>query len=253
MSLFASGGWHSRTAARGNASASADCSRRQPSNPCACRRRGHVRNRASRWFDHVGIPIETKVALSPGGASSARVATIGRTSTYRAIHAPAPSFVRPVLAHRPAGLVSRAVLGVVGIRSGSRSCRYRAAWRVHRVVVVLSDVAVCEGSCRLRVSFGRFAENGGMSHVSPFRASATGHGNAPLGGSFERHGSRARSRRRSLIRAAVQHANGTVAPDGPVLSCRHGARLICSVRRTKTDLHSDPRLKQLEATLDRFE
>ena len=81
-----------------------------------------------------------------------------------------------------------------------------------------------------------------MSHVSPFRASATGHGTAPLGGPFERPGSRARSRRRSLIRAAVQHANGAVAPDGPVLSCRRGARLICNVGRTdktKNTDHSD--------------
>lgn len=109
MSVFASGGWHSRTAARGNASASADCSRRQCSNCCACRRQGHGRNLALGWSDHVSIPIETNVAFLHGGASSATVVTIGRTSTCRAIHASAPSFVRPVLAHRPAGLVSRGV------------------------------------------------------------------------------------------------------------------------------------------------
>ena len=47
-----------------------------------------------------------EVALAHGGASSAQVATIGRTPTCRARHAPVPSFVRPVWAHRPAGLVS---------------------------------------------------------------------------------------------------------------------------------------------------
>ncbi len=40
-------------------------------------------------------------------------------------------------------------------------------------------------------------------------------------------------RRRSFVRAAVQHANGAVAPDGPVLSCRRGARLICNVSPTR--------------------
>ena len=63
-----------------------------------------------------------------------------------------------------------------------------------------------EGSFRLRVSFGRVAANGRMSHVSPFRASATGHGNAPLGGWLESPGSLERFRRRSLTRAAVQQA-----------------------------------------------
>lgn len=173
MSVFASGGWHSRTAARGNASTSADCSRRQPSDRWACRRQGHVGNRASGSSDHVGIPVETDMGLSDGGASSARVATIGRTSTCRAIHAPAPSFVRPMVAHRPAGLVSRGVPGVVGIRSGSRSRRYRAAWRVHRVVVVLSDGAVWRGL--MSAPGGIRSVRGERRRVS--RATVSGFGN----------------------------------------------------------------------------
>jgi hypothetical protein len=43
---------------------------------------------------------------------------------------------------------------------------------------------------------------------------------APLSGSLERPASLEHGRRQSFIRAAVQHANGAVAPDGPVLSCR---------------------------------
>jgi hypothetical protein len=56
---------------------------------------------------------------------------------------------------------------------------------------------------------------------------------APLGGSLEGHGFLEHGCCRSLFRAAVQPANGAVAPDGPVLSCQRGARLICTVGRTK--------------------
>jgi hypothetical protein len=174
--------------ARGTGSASVDGSRRQPSHRCAGRRHGHVPNRASAWSDQIGIHIARNVALLHGGAWSARVATIGHTSACRAIHASAPSCVRPVVAHRPAGLVSHGVPDVVSIRSGGRSRRCRAAWRVHRIVVVLRTSSSGEGSCRLRVSVGRFAANGGVSHVPSCRASATGHGDAPLGGLFESPG-----------------------------------------------------------------
>jgi hypothetical protein len=73
----------------------------------------------------------------------------------------------------------------------------------------------------------------GAFHVSRFGFRHRWRHHAPLGGSFERLRSLARFRRQSLIRRAVQHANGAVAPDGPVLSCRRGARLICNVRATK--------------------
>jgi len=68
---------------------------------------------------------------------------------------------------------------------------------------------------------------------------------APLGGSLEGPGSLERGRRRSLIRAAVQHANGAVAPDGPVLSCRrrraaHLQRYTGRARKTSDRFSSGP-------------
>jgi hypothetical protein len=84
-------------------------------------------------------------------------------------------------------------------------------------------------SSHSHVGPGSFGHSG--HHVGSLRTAEAFHGprsgyrhrwrhDAPLGGSLEGPGSLERGHRRSLIRAAVQQANGAVAPDGPVLSCR---------------------------------
>ena len=90
---------------------------RQPSNSCAAPSSPGTSFIGPRGSSIMRVRCSMAVPLSHGGASSARAATIGRTSTARARHAPVPSFVRPVRAHPPAGLVSRSKLNVGNSRS----------------------------------------------------------------------------------------------------------------------------------------
>jgi len=116
---------------------------------------------------------------------------------------------------------------------GGRSRHDRAAWRVHRVVAICPSVPVWRGLIRHWAWLGVFPENGVVSHVPPFQVWATGHGDAPFGGSFESPGSLERGRRRSLIRAAVQHRFGAVAPAvlcDHVAAARGSNRTLCRVR-----------------------
>jgi hypothetical protein len=162
-------------------------------------------------------------------------------STARAFHAPAPSLFRLVSLLRPAELVSHTVLNVISIGVVAVG-HHRAAWRVHRVVVAAASVPISRGLIRLQGCSGRFAENGRRVSCATDIGLGNGHGVAPLGGSFARHGRFDLGDDRSLIRSAVQHANGADAPDGlcdPVAVARGSFADVGRTGETKNTNHSD--------------
>jgi hypothetical protein len=126
------------------------------------------------------------MALWHGGASPAQIATVGHPSTCRAMHGPAPSFVRAVLAHGPAGLVSRGCAERHRCRS-RRSHHHRAAWRVHRVAVVLADIAFWRGLISApghsvgsrRTASGLACHRFGLPQRDTARRRLAGHSNVP--------------------------------------------------------------------------
>ena len=70
--------------------------------------------RSRGYSDRVGVHFEPSGSFAQRRVSGDRTARVGRTSSGRAVHEPAPSFVRPVSALRAAGLVSCGVLNVIG-------------------------------------------------------------------------------------------------------------------------------------------
>ena len=171
------------------------------------------------------------VALPHGGASAAWVATVGHGRRRGVVQHRRPhSFERVGHSGRRARLERRAE--VTSIDRGNQARRHRAAWRVIRNAVASSHSRVEAWLIRTFGSLGQFAENGrSVSRVTvrvlPPLASLRA-ARRVIPASLP---SRA-SWFRGLTRRTAQHANGADAPDGPVLSCRHGARLICTVGRT---------------------
>ena len=164
-------------------------------------------------------PDRTSWLSRAAALSAALVATRGHGRCSGVVHRLRPhSFERVGHSDRWARLERRAE--VTGIGRGGRRRRHRAAWRLIRNAMASSHQPRPAGLVR---TFGYHV--GSRRTAGAFLVSRSGHPHrsrhhAPLGGSLEGPGSLERGRRRSLIRAAVQQANGAVAPDGPVLSCR---------------------------------
>ena len=109
------------------------------------------------------------------------------------------------------------------IGRGTRWRRHRAALGAHSTRLAGSDVRVGPGLTRQSGHPVGSWSTAGVFQVSRFWVSPSVRRSAPLCGSFERRRSHTRFVRRGLIRRAVQHANGAVAPDGlcdPVTAAR---------------------------------
>jgi len=185
-------------------------------------------------------PDRTSWLSRAAARSAALVATRGHGRCSGVVHRLRPhSFERVGHSGRWARLERRAE--VTGIGRGGRRRRHRAAWRLVRHAVASSHRSSGAGFIRTCRSLRRVAENGRSAsrvtvQVSPPLASPRAAPRVARTSCFSRTWSSP-----IFIRTAVQQANGAVAPDGPVLSCRRrrAAHLQRWVR--KKDEDNEPR------------
>ena len=181
--------------------------------------------------DHVGVRLAhrgTSEGRRVRGATSQLTGTVATVGLFRRRRP--PSFER--LGHSGCGarLERRAEVTGIGRASVASPSRRLASHSNRRGPFVPSSRARTHSNIRVVRSVRRTA---GAFHMARFGCGHRWRYHAPLHGSFGRSGSRERFVRSGLLRGAVQHANGAVAPDRLVRSCHRGARLICTVGPTE--------------------